>query len=447
MRPLVVAGVLTTLVGVTDSPTRAAEAITPQLRAVNELRAQDSAIALTIVAYQELQAFMIERDYDARLKAGLSSNAPISRTEVARLAALERDLRLQQLNTNVTNLRTTYDYARRHDETQAGVTVPYEIDTTNATKQLHEMVFIAPPAPGQAGPVVTQSIPVSTILRPKKPTAVDTYVELLQQCVPKSPALGDIVRSLLTASVPAQKILSEAAAPPVVVTYRQEADQVTGVVVQVFPARSEAGRGSVAESSRWKGMLDDDALAHVNELMSRAAGTPVSLGDPQEAARRLQLLRALRSGETPALAGENGLRVAILVPGAQQFLPTSLRADLRAVALVAELDSKRWQGAVQLVARDADCAERAARTVAAWQLLAESFLTLAGTDGNRTAMRDSLRSAVVRLDDQLVTISASLPAATAMKVSQRAATKLERLQTAAESAPVKPDPSRQLAKK
>ena len=387
-------------------------------RVVAELRSQDSAFALTIQAYREIQTFMIERDYEARLKAGASHNAPSIRQEVARLAALERNLRLQKLDANVANLRTTYDHARRLDEVDAGVTVPANSDTTAAAKQLHEMVFIAPPLSGQPGVGSSRSIPVNSVLSPMPEEA---YLNLLRQSTGQTPALGEAVRSLLAASPTVRPVLMQT--PPVVGSYRQEGEQVTGVVVQGFQPQTGPPRRRHLKAT---GLLDDDALARVEELFDRAAETSFNLGEPAEVRQRLQLWRDIRGGDFRELAAgaRPSLRVAILLPDAQQLLPRSLGAHIHAVSLLAEFDSKEWRGSIHFFARDADGAARASQTGAAWQLLAESFVGLAEI---RAGMRECIRSATVAVNGEMVSVSGSLPAVLAEKLAQRVATKFQGL--------------------
>src|SRR5882724_11860643 len=117
---------------------------------VRELRSQDAAFSLLIEAYRQFQSHRIQADYEARLRAANAMNKERGslviassstglqtlRAFVVMLAEKERDLRMEELQTQVVNFRSAYSCVRRIDEQELGATVPIAIDTRKAAAKL-----------------------------------------------------------------------------------------------------------------------------------------------------------------------------------------------------------------------------------------------------------------------------------------------------------------------
>jgi hypothetical protein len=124
--------------------------ITNYCDSVCELQAQDSAFSLLIEAYREFQSRQIEIDYEARLRAaaglGKDGDTPVIDTTLhsahtmrawtEALAAKERDLRLEQLQTRVVNFASAYQCARKGDEMALDEPVANKADARAAAREL-----------------------------------------------------------------------------------------------------------------------------------------------------------------------------------------------------------------------------------------------------------------------------------------------------------------------
>lgn len=131
---------------------------------VSELRNQDSAFALLTEAFRQLQSYLIESDYDARIEAAKSLKDPVARRKVTALAQQERELRLKKLYGQLDRMNTTYDYARQEDERVAGVTVSKNVDTVAAAHKLKDFVIISPDAFDSPAAVAPKALPASIVL-------------------------------------------------------------------------------------------------------------------------------------------------------------------------------------------------------------------------------------------------------------------------------------------
>ncbi len=141
---------------------------------IAELRNQDSAFSLLIEAFRQIQARIIQNDYEARIKAANALGDLKTRRYVAGLAKEERDLRVAKLYHQIGNLNLTYDHTRRDDERALAVTdVPVHIDTGHTAKTLMDFVFIAPTAPDKNGEIKTTTVPARDYLLDKLPDPVE----------------------------------------------------------------------------------------------------------------------------------------------------------------------------------------------------------------------------------------------------------------------------------
>jgi hypothetical protein len=160
---------------------------------VCELRSQDAAFSLLIEAYRQFQSHQIESDFEVRLKAANAmgtergslviasslTGVQTLRSFVVMLAEKERDLRLERLQTQVANFRSTYGCARRVDEEELGVTVPASIDTRKAATKLRNFDIMAPGTLASANLRTPKSIAANTVLldAPEVEPAEDQVIE------------------------------------------------------------------------------------------------------------------------------------------------------------------------------------------------------------------------------------------------------------------------------
>lgn len=111
---------------------------------VSNLRNQDSAFSLLIESYRQMQTFMIEGDYDKRLRAAALVKDPKERGHIETLAAQERELRLAKLHGMLEGFGAAYDTSRRESERAAGIHVESEVDIKAANEKLRKFVPFTP---------------------------------------------------------------------------------------------------------------------------------------------------------------------------------------------------------------------------------------------------------------------------------------------------------------
>ena len=111
---------------------------------VSDLRNQDSAFSLLIESYRQMQTFMIEGDYDKRLRGASLVKDAKDREHIETLAAQERDLRLAKLRTTLGGFNAAYDTSRHESERNAGIQVPSEVDINAANEKLRKFVPFTP---------------------------------------------------------------------------------------------------------------------------------------------------------------------------------------------------------------------------------------------------------------------------------------------------------------
>lgn len=153
---------------------------------VCELQVQDAAFSMLMEAYRQFQSFQIEQDFQARLRAASgmsdadqgsliidtqSKSLQTMRAWVEELARKERELRLQQLSSRVTNFRTAYNCVRRLDESDIGHPVSSHVDMRAAASELKTFRIVAL-GPTTAKLQTVQSSPAATIFLDAEPVDI-----------------------------------------------------------------------------------------------------------------------------------------------------------------------------------------------------------------------------------------------------------------------------------
>ncbi len=153
---------------------------------VCELQVQDTAFSMLMEAYRQFQSFQIEQDFQSRLRSASgmsdvdqgsliidtqSKSLQTMRAWVEELARKERELRLQQLSSRVTNFRTAYNCARRIDESDIGYAVSSRVDTRSAARELKTFRIVAL-GPTTAKLQTVRSSPAAAIFLDTEPVDV-----------------------------------------------------------------------------------------------------------------------------------------------------------------------------------------------------------------------------------------------------------------------------------
>lgn len=127
---------------------------------VAKMKTEDSAFALLIESYRQLQHHNIESDYQQRLAAAAQLDSPVRQAEVRELARKERDLRLEELKNRSGSFDALYSNSRPASA-DAG---PSEADTEAAAKKLESFVAIRAVNTHSEEPT-TEVVPASVVLR------------------------------------------------------------------------------------------------------------------------------------------------------------------------------------------------------------------------------------------------------------------------------------------
>lgn len=391
-----------------------------------ELHSQDRAYALLSVAYRELQTYLIERDYENRLQAAATKADAGKRAEITRLAARERDLRLQQLSTNLTNLASTYTHARGEDERRMGVSAPSIVDTAAAARDFHNLVAIVPDRVDDSGQLKTKSIPIDTFLA--KPAPALPLVALLKQTIDTVPGLPEAVASAILSSPATRTALEREPTLPVLVSYRLAEGRATNLVVQVFSELRAESLGILKRGDMVAALFAEDWAARCDLLARRLAAPALACGDPAAVPHRQQLWQQLWAGNTDGLLEDSAtpLQFALVLPAAQSLMPVAFRDRVSAAVLHGEIAAARWQAVATLVAKDEASAEQIARLVASSQML---FAGLSRGKGAPTSLstlaQAALRDMTITTRSDCVRLTGSVAGPVAQKVCLRAGTKLQ----------------------
>jgi hypothetical protein len=178
-------------------PARAAEVVASpspaasSCDAVCQLRAQDWAFALLVETYREYRSNQIEKHYDRRLQmvatlgrtpddtmaieAQLQFLAQL-REIFGDLAVTERTRGLQLVHTQVANLQTVYDCARKQDEQSLGLRVEKNVNPRQAARELKQYVATKSDLLGSRPPV-TQPAAAVLLDRPAVPADPNLLAE------------------------------------------------------------------------------------------------------------------------------------------------------------------------------------------------------------------------------------------------------------------------------
>lgn len=145
---------------------------------VCELKAQDSAFALLMETYRQFKSCEIEKNYQGRIEAAVSlpkrSSSPVLKHNsramqklqefVGALAKEERNLEMEQLQTQVVNFSSAYNCARKLDERYLGQTVTNSVSLRAAAEQLKSFVIVTGGSVGSPSFNKGAPIPADTIL-------------------------------------------------------------------------------------------------------------------------------------------------------------------------------------------------------------------------------------------------------------------------------------------
>lgn len=158
-----------------------------------ELKAQDSAFNLLVESFRQHQSYQIENDYQGRLrqistvKEDRASLVVRSETATMRtlrqlmfnLARQEREIRMAELETRVSNFEAAYSCVRKIDEDYVGEKVPKTSGREEARAMLKNFVAFRPGSIAGGDFARARVVPASSVLAnpPAEPPLTEQLVE------------------------------------------------------------------------------------------------------------------------------------------------------------------------------------------------------------------------------------------------------------------------------
>jgi len=383
-----------------------------------ELQNQDAALSLLLEAFRQVQSSLIESDYDSEVRAASSLTEVEARRTVLFLADLERYLRSRKLGKQVGNLLTAYDYARKMDESGAGVTVPSMIDLRAAASKLKDFRLVTndqslhefPPVinAGLETPVFTSDPPDTTQIA--LPDQLQKYMLLLSENYTNDHALVMAVDSLLRHGLRQTKsmILSPTL---VTVSYRERDGHATDVVVQLFDHPKKQTESVVANPRLSESPLGPDVLGPADEWLNILNESQVSyLGPENEVFQRKRAFRLALQADMTLMQEQTvePLHLIVVIPDPEQLLPRSLSHRVRAAIIDADLAFGEWHSQARFVTADTNAAEQVSFLLAGWRDLAMSVVDIHTDSDTSLLARHALEASTVEVkgNDVLVVGSA-----------------------------------------
>jgi hypothetical protein len=158
-----------------------------------ELRAQDSAFNLLVESFRQHQSYQIDHDYQGRIRqisavkedrAGLvvrseSQTMRTLRQLMLGLAQQEREVRMAELETRVSNFEAAYTCVRKIDEDYVGEKVPKKTGREEARAMLKTFVAFKPGSIAGGDFAHARAVPASSVLAnpPAEPPIAEQLVE------------------------------------------------------------------------------------------------------------------------------------------------------------------------------------------------------------------------------------------------------------------------------
>lgn len=258
---------------------------------------------------------------------------------------------------------------------------------------------------------------------PAAPAPTGAWVDLLQQATAGNPAVVEAVVDLVR-HPPGQNPVTVAPDPGlVVVTYRENNQHVSDVVVQLYQTPPDNVLPILNPHGTVRERLGDGLGDSADGLLNMLSGPSTFLGTPAEIQRQQRAFTATFNGDLTLLREQtvDPLHIIAVLPDAEPYLPASLSSRVNSILLSAELKFGRWRGTVGLITDDAEDAEQVGNIVAAWRDLANSLAqTYAGASSGQS-LRESLLATTVEIIDNQVLTTAEIPAMTAVRVVKEAA--------------------------
>ncbi len=390
------------------------------------LRNQDAALSLLLEAFRQIQSSVIQSDYDSRIRAADSLGGMEVRHTVAILADIERYLRGRKLEKQVGNLLTAYEYARKSDEREAGVTVPSSVDLETAANKLKEFRFIQGTPPVMQVSVETpvfSSGPAASN-EAARPAGLQKYLTLLSGLYTNDETLVGTVESLLQQRV--QQVDSVQPNPALVaISYRKMDGNTSNVVVQLFDHPKQVTESVVANTRLASSRLGPEILTPIDEWLNLLTATQINyLGPEKEVFMRQRAFHSALQADLTLMREQTvePLHLIILMTDPERLLPQCLSRRVRSAIVEADLAYGQWQCRIHLTTADNDTAQQVELLLASWREMATSVLDIYGSSATSPSARRAVEAGTLTVQGNDVLVTGSVPSSLGI----RAVTKLTR---------------------
>ncbi len=348
------------------------------------------------------------------------------RHTVAILADIERYLRGRKLEKQVGNLLTAYEYARKSDEREAGVTVPSAVDLGTAANKLKEYRFIQGTPPVMEASVETPVFSSGPAASSEAvPTAgLQNYLTLLSGLYTNDKTLVGAVESLLEERV--QQTGPVHADPALVaISYRKVDGNTSNVVVQLFDHPNQATECVVANTRLASSRLGPEILNPIDEWLNLLTETRINyLGPEKEVFMRQRAFHSALQADLTLMREQTvePLHLVILITDPERLLPQCLSHRVRSAIVEADLAYGQWQCRIHLMTADSDTAQQVELLLATWREMAISVLDIYGSSATNPTARRALEAGTLTVQGNDVLATGSVPSSLGI----RAVTKLTR---------------------
>ena len=384
---------------------------------------QDAALSLLLEAFRQIQGSVIQSDYDSRIRAAGSLRDMEVRHTVAILADIERYLRGRKLEKQVGNLLTAYEYARKSDEREAGVTVPSGVDLETAANKLKGFRFIQGTPPVMEVSVETpvfSSGPAASS-EAERPAGLQKYLTLLSGLYTNDETLVGTVESLLQQRV--QQVDSVQADPALVaISYRKMDSNTSNVVVQLFDHPKQATECVVANTRLASSRLGPEILTPIDEWLNLLTATQINyLGPEKEVFMRQRAFHSALQADLTLMREQTvePLHLIILMTDPERLLPQCLSRRVRSAIVEADLAYGQWQCRIHLTTADNDTAQQVELLLASWREMATSVLDIYGSSATNPSARRAVEAGILTVQGNDVLVTGSVPSSLGIRAVTR----------------------------
>lgn len=274
----------------------------------------------------------------------------------------------------------------------------------------------------------TAATPEAIGVRLASPTAatrvtLEDCLALLAQSTTGYPALTDAVRGLIDEARSTGRIVTEESLAVLLVSYRERSGSIQDLVVQIFQTPVAGSVSVLNPDGVVRARLGEDLFGSAENLLQLLYHPVINLGDQKAVARHERALAAAIEGDLTFLREQTvePLRVLVVMPSAEKYLPGSLRTRVQSIVLDSELTFGEWRSQVAMIAGNEQAAQQVGNTLAAWREIAN---TLAGTYAKHSSglpLRQSLEDTRVEVRGDRVITAAKVPSLTMVRVTKEIA--------------------------